>query len=138
MMDGKPHGTGYMIYDHGRILCGNWLHGVFQGQGCALYENGDTAFGSFLKNKINGFTAYMTKFTKYVGQYHKNRRHGKGVFIDYHRGTYSGDFIEGRFEGLGMHAGMNGKITAGHFKNWIPANATIGSEAEHKESSSMM
>ncbi|KAL3926152.1 MAG: hypothetical protein SGBAC_013585 [Bacillariaceae sp.] len=159
-MKGKPHGMGFMVYNHGRILCGNWcvfpivssfelrtlknthsipssflrlrLLGIFQGQGCAIYENGDKCFGSFCKNKVHGFATYKTKFTKYVGQYDMNTRHGKGVFQDEERGTYNGDFVNGKFEGLGVHTAMNGVMTKGDFENWEIGNGD-GSEAEDVE-----
>ncbi|CAJ1950104.1 unnamed protein product [Cylindrotheca closterium] len=117
-LDGKPHGIGFMTYDNGRLLGGHWLHGVFQGQGFAIYENDDKCFGSFLKNKVHGIATYMTNSTKYVGQFHKKQRHGKGRFNDVQKGTFDGDFVDGRFEGLGVHTGMNGAITQGRFENW--------------------
>ncbi|CAJ1944421.1 unnamed protein product [Cylindrotheca closterium] len=131
MMDDKPHGMGSMIYDHGRVLIGNWANGVFQGQGCAIYENGDTCFGSFSKGKADGCVAYITKFSRYIGDYEKNTRHGKGLYNDIQMGIFNGDFVEGRFEGLGVHTAMNGSITQGRFKNWevIKTMATI-SEAD--------
>ncbi|CAJ1942636.1 unnamed protein product [Cylindrotheca closterium] len=109
-LEGKPHGSGFMIFKNGKILCGNWLHGVFEGQGCALYENGDTCFGSFLENKVHGYATYKTTFTKYVGQYHMNKRHGKGVLNDMEMGIYNGDFVDGKFEGLGVHTPISGNI----------------------------
>ncbi|CAJ1966176.1 unnamed protein product [Cylindrotheca closterium] len=127
MMENKPHGVGSMIYDNGRILIGNWAQGVFQGQGCAIYENDDMCFGSFLKGKADGCVSYITEYSRYIGDYQKNTRHGKGLYNDIQMGIFNGDFVEGRFEGLGVHTAMNGNITKGRFENWkiIKKMATI-------------
>ncbi|CAJ1944335.1 unnamed protein product [Cylindrotheca closterium] len=136
MMDDKPHG---MIYDNGRVLIGNWAHGVFQGQGCAIYENGDKCFGSFLKGMADGYVTYMTKFSKYVGDFQENTRHGNGVYNDIQMGLYNGDFVAGRFEGLGVHTAMNGNITKGRFENWkIKNKAATSNEADVKKACSKM
>ncbi|CAJ1948214.1 unnamed protein product [Cylindrotheca closterium] len=135
--DKKPHGMGFMIYDHGRILCGDWLHGVFQGRGLAIYEEtGDMCFGTFLKGEVHGYATFMTKYTKYVGTYYKNQRHGKGLLIDVQRGTYNGDFVQGNFEGPGVYTAMNGDITKGDFVNWKlkeEIDDTCSSEADDEE-----
>eukprot|EP00526_Cylindrotheca_closterium_P011534 CAMPEP_0113639936 /NCGR_PEP_ID=MMETSP0017_2-20120614/20958_1 /TAXON_ID=2856 /ORGANISM="Cylindrotheca closterium" /LENGTH=486 /DNA_ID=CAMNT_0000551189 /DNA_START=46 /DNA_END=1506 /DNA_ORIENTATION=+ /assembly_acc=CAM_ASM_000147 len=121
ILEGEPHGKGEMVYDKGeakgKILCGDWCHGVFQGEGLAIFPNGHKCIGSFHKKRIHGVATYITKSYIYVGEYYKNNKQGQGILEDYTRGTFKGRFVNGIFE-KGSHTSMAGTTTVGVFKDW--------------------
>ena len=70
----------------------------------------------------------MTKTYKYIGEYDKNNKQGKGIFKD-KTGEYDGHFVKGHFK-WGSHRRNNGTSVKGEFKNFICVKEDIIEETK--------
>lgn len=102
------------------IHCWSRHSGTLHGHVIALYVNGDTYIGGYLKNKRNGVGLYRYKDgAKYDGIFERDERHGRGIYTTKEGYAYDGTFVQGRFEGQGVRRSPNGSEQRGRFENWV-------------------
>ena len=92
---GKKHGRGQLFSKNNKIKYdGNWVDDQFK-RGVMISENGESYSGDYLNNLPNG----------------------KGKIYLNDKVLYTGDFIQGKFEGFGMYYNDNGDYYIGEWKN---------------------
>ena len=74
---------------------GDFVNDKKEGNGIALYSNGD----------------------KYEGEWKNNKQYGKGIVIYSTGGRYEGEWANGKFNGLGIYYLRNGEKYEGKFKD---------------------
>ena len=74
---------------------GDFVNDRKEGNGIALYSNGD----------------------KYEGEWKNNKQYGKGIVMYSTGGRYEGEWANGKFNGLGIYYLRNGEKYEGKFKD---------------------
>lgn len=77
----KPHGKGYIIWEHGSTYDGEWKNGKFHGKGIF----------TLCKYLPDTYSKHIF-IEKYIGEYKEGKRHGKGTLIGYDEEVTEGIF----------------------------------------------
>ena len=98
-MNGKSHGKGKIYNKNGNIIYdGDFVNGLFEGDGKFIYENGEYYIGQWLNGKKHGKGKYIWENGNYyIGQFLNGKRHGKGK-IYYKNGDWNGVFINNKYQ----------------------------------------
>lgn len=94
----QHHGTGRMIWTDGRKYEGEFLDGIFAGQGRMQWHNGDGV-------------------TVYEGQYEKDLKHGHGKYTWPDGRVYDGEWDHGKRSGKALCIDANGGGRQGVWKD---------------------
>lgn len=105
--DGKPHGSGKMIYaetDKMKTYNGTWSDGVFDGYGTLIYNDGSMYRGGFKVGQKHGngvyfFSADLSSY--YDGSWENGVMNGNGRLIRNKRVIFNGDWRNGEKHGKG-------------------------------------
>ena len=90
------------------------------GQGVAVFVNGDKYEGGYVKGRRHGRGKYTFKSgAVYEGDYHNNAKHGKGKMSYVDKSCYDGDWKMDRRHGTGSYTYANGDIYAGSWCNGV-------------------
>ena len=113
-------GNGRYNWENGEYYIGQWLNGERNGKGIQYYANGNVKYeGNFIKGIFQGNGRYNWENGEYyIGQWLNGERNGKGIQY-YANGNikYDGDFINGKFQGNGRYNWENGKYYSGQWLN---------------------
>lgn len=140
-------GKGTMIFTDGRRYEGNFFNNQFEGKGTMIYKDGSKYSGDWKADKCNGkgrlelkknncvyegdFVSNLWegkgtlewvegsewKGNKYIGDFKKGQRFGKGKYIYANGDWYEGDFIDGLFSGEGTMSYKDGSKYIGAYKS---------------------
>lgn len=130
--DDKPWGHGEMYFsnsdaDKRKSYNGEWVNGLFEGEGTLVYNNGQAYVGSWSSGMRNGKGTeyYANGDIIYQGEWSNDQRHGKGkVFFDQNDiketcVSYDGEWINGIRQGDGIMIYNNGDKYEGEWFNNI-------------------
>lgn len=117
--DNQRHGVGIWTNADGRRYAGGWRNGKRHGEGTMEYADGSSYTGGFCDGLRDGAGRYASASSDmYDGEWKKGLMHGSGKLIgqlvaaraasnsnsaatEAVRGTYVGEFLEGRVTGQG-------------------------------------
>lgn len=113
-IDGKPHGSGKMVFaktDIRKSYTGQWKNGDFDGEGILLYKNGDSYSGEFKDGMPHGIGKYMdAEGTYYQGSWEHGMRSGQGQLYANQKLVFAGCWSKGRAHGEGTAIYGNGDL----------------------------
>ena len=122
---GKRSGYGELLQPDGSFYKGEFRNGVKHGEGRMTYSSGNYYQGAWTYNKKNGFGImdWVSDNERYTGVWENDNPNGVGslVWLDnkgetkVQRNRYSGQFLNGNREGLGVFYYANGSIYEGEF-----------------------
>ncbi len=117
-MNGKRHGQGVSINNHGVVYNGSWINDRKEGKGIETKADGSVYVGDWKDDKRhgNGIDTNTAGSFKYEGQWRLNLRHGKGKLVN-SVGVYEGDFANGKRSGEGFMAYDDGRTYDGQWAN---------------------
>ncbi len=80
---GHPNGVGFMEYSNRDVYDGNFLDGLRDGHGTCQFSNGDIYTGEWSQDLMHGLGEFICKAdrTTFLGEFHANRKHGRGKMI---------------------------------------------------------
>lgn len=82
----KPHGAGKMVFaktDYRKSYKGQWVEGLFDGEGTLLYNDGSVYIGNFKDGQKCGIGTYMyADRTSYRGSWEQGAMNGYGQLYD--------------------------------------------------------
>lgn len=94
------------------------------------YDNGDRYVGEFRKGKRDGKgTYYYNDGSKYEGEYRLGKRHGRGTYASVHGDKYYGEWKDGESHGEGVYQYVNGDRYEGQFKVCAPMALAFSPDA---------
>ena len=116
----KMNGSGSLITPNEKYT-GNFLEGLYWGEGCLVEKNGNVYQGSFKEGKKNGFgkQKYINGDT-FEGYFVDNIIEGMGKRKKANGEKEEGHFQDGVLNGDGIKTSNDGKIFVGKFKNGVP------------------
>jgi hypothetical protein len=116
-------GKGTLIYKDGRSYEGDFFQNQFEGTGMLVYSDGSKYNGDWKAGKRNGKGKYTSANNfEYEGDFVNDLYDGKGI-MSWTRGSqwqgdkYIGDFKKGQRSGKGKYVFANGTIEEGDFEN---------------------
>jgi hypothetical protein len=132
-------GKGKYYYANGNIYEGDFKDNIFEGKGTLLYNDGSKYIGDWKSNQRNG-KGWLEFKNNYVceGDFVNNLLDGKGT-MEWVEGSklkgnkYIGEYKKGQRNGKGKYIYANGNILEGDFENdkFIdPRKAKVESEKE--------
>ncbi len=141
LKNGKPHGTGVLVYPSGTVYEGEFNDGARCGSGVWEHPDGPQYSGTWLEDRYHGWGkltvpgAYTYKGEwekgvkqgrgiqtwedgrRYEGTWYQGQKHGHGT-MQYPDGSYyEGEWAEGQKDGEGTFISAEGKITTGTWEN---------------------
>ena len=104
----------------GSVYEGEFLDGLFAGNGNLKWSNGDSYSGNFKSGLFHGqgVLALVTG-DRYEGEFEAGLFHGAGVYTTANGDTYRGGFEHGTFTGEGVFISETGDRYEGEFLDWI-------------------
>ena len=125
-INGKRHGKGTLRLKDGSVYAGDFENGVKCGQGKIQYPSGNYYEGGWSNGQKNGKGTmhWLADKQKYEGEWSNDLPNGVGTLIWIEdsgvnkvlRNRYSGNFVNGLREGLGIFYYANGSTYEGY---WI-------------------
>jgi hypothetical protein len=95
------HGFGRYIYVNGDIYEGYWAKSKAEGKGTLLKLNGTNYNGDWKEDFQDGFGEEIFEGGKYVGEFSKGMKCGKGKLYFSNETYYEGEFSNNTFNGRG-------------------------------------
>ena len=134
-VNGIEEGKGKKIKD-GKYYIGNFIGGKMFGKGEIYFKEGDIKYlGEFAYDKKEGLGKYyfdeqeysvmennkkfyFIKGDYYIGYWHNDKMNGKGkIKLKDGRTKYEGDFVDNKFQGIGIYYFESGDYYFGQFFN---------------------
>lgn len=139
--EGERNGYGEIVLKNGDSYKGDWVNGLFQGEGIYTYhQEGATYEGQWYEGLQDGVGYYRSKIfaykgewedgwmngygkmvfsnkDEYIGNFVENKFYGEGLYLFHNGDKYEGEFIDGKFNGLGTFTFANGDSYTGEFLN---------------------
>jgi hypothetical protein len=114
--NGRPQGTGVLVYTNSDRYEGEFRNGVPNGRGMFLFANNDRYEGGFSTGKFNGKGTFTYENgNSYSGDFHNGQPHGRGTFVFAEiAARYTGEFRYGQVNGSGVTV-QNGVRCEGTF-----------------------
>ena len=109
---GNLEGKGVYMWNNGTKYIGNWKDGNMNGEGILIDSNNNLVF---------------------QGNYYRNKRYGKGLFVIKDNEYYEGEFFDDKMEGKGTYHYENGDIWEGYFKNNMKNGVGIFTSKNNKD-----
>ncbi|CDJ41691.1 MORN repeat-containing protein, putative [Eimeria tenella] len=98
----QRHGDGVYSSADGMRYDGSWVRDERHGHGVLAHESvGYLYVGQWQHNKKCGEGHLYSRSERYWGQFLDNKYHGRGRYVRRDGLEYEGEFVSGRFEGLG-------------------------------------
>lgn len=97
--DGRPNGTGEVVFANGDRLRGEFRNGRIDGQGTwTSGTSGNTYTGNWRNGKRagNGTYSWARGSQQYVGEWVDDKRQGKGTFVWANGDRFEGEFRDNR------------------------------------------
>lgn len=107
---------------------GEWVDGLWQGQGIYRLKNGDVYRGEFQEGRMHGKGHYKwrRRTGTYSGDFRYNRRHGHGRRVFLNGSVYDGDYVNNVMSGEGVFRSAGGDVYIGSFRQDLPhGNGTL-------------
>lgn len=83
--------------DSGSLYVGDFVNGLYEGQGKYTYSDGEEYVGAFLDGKFHGQGVYSyVNGDKYVGEFKLGKKSGRGVYTRADGSVERGVFLDGR------------------------------------------
>jgi len=83
--------------DSGSQYVGDFVNGLYEGQGKYTYSDGEGYVGAFLEGKFHGQGVYSyVNGDKYVGEFKLGKKSGRGVYTRADGSVERGVFLDGR------------------------------------------
>jgi hypothetical protein len=83
--------------DSGSRYVGDFVNGLYEGQGEYTYSDGEGYVGTFLDGKFHGQGTYKyVNGDKYVGEFKLGKKSGRGVYTRADGSIERGVFLDGR------------------------------------------
>ena len=83
--------------DSGSQYVGDFVNGLYEGQGEYTYSDGEGYVGAFLEGKFHGQGVYSyVNGDKYVGEFKLGKKSGRGVYTRADGSVERGVFLDGR------------------------------------------
>lgn len=118
--DDKMNGSGSLISLNEKYT-GNFMDGLYWGEGCLVEENGNLYQGSFSEGKKNGLgREYYANGDSFEGYFVDNKIEGMGKRKKANGEREEGNFHDGLLNGDGIKTSIDGKIFVGKFKDGVP------------------
>ena len=116
--DGFFNGQGTAIFNDGESYTGEFSNDAFNGYGTYIFLNGDTYVGDFLDGEFSGYGFHsFSNGETYEGSYLNNQRNGFGNYKFNDGQEYIGEFKNDNYHGFGTLFLNNGDVYEGEFKN---------------------
>jgi len=135
---GKRNGYGKCVYKDS-VYEGQWLGGVFNGQGKLTWNKGGAFVGEFYKDKM--WTGKGVVYTtldgfslRYEGEYKSGQRNGHGKIV-YEDSVYEGEWLSGKKHGQGKLTWNEGGAFVGTFredKKWSGSGKIVYADAVYE------
>lgn len=117
--NGQLEGNGRLQWKNGDIYVGNFVAGLFEGEGKFSSASG-TYTGSFVKGASEGQGKFIyPDGSHYSGEFKANHFHGKGKFTYSDGSYYLGDFVNGHPYGKGQWFFADKSIYSGDVVNGV-------------------
>jgi len=98
------------------VYRGEYLDGLFHGQGELTWRNGYRYVGGFRRGLMSGRGRFEEAGGGiYEGEFRDGMRHGRGVYTAANGVHYQGEFANDMFEGQGRYTDSNGTVYEGRF-----------------------
>ena len=97
-------GWNTLVNNNGIIYIGLFNHNILNGKGLHYDSTNDYIYkGDFIDFKKSGYGEEISKGVKYVGEFDKDKKNGKGEIILNNNDVYKGMFIDDTFNGNGEY-----------------------------------
>ena len=120
LKDGQREGKGMFKFSKDDKFCtmyeGEFKNNLFDGQGKLYFKNGAIYNGTFVKNKIEGYSRLNEKTYEYEGNFDGGRKKGMGKMIYKNGDVYEGQFKNDMRNGSGTYKYADGSTYVG---NWV-------------------
>ncbi len=84
-------------FESGSRYVGDFVDGLYEGQGEYTYSDGEGYVGAFLDGKFHGQGTYTyANGDKYVGEFKRGKKSGRGVYTRADGSIERGVFLDGR------------------------------------------
>ncbi len=110
------NGYGVKKYKDGTTYVGEWWNKEPSGNGTVILPDGAIYVGQFIKGMYHGQGTLLTKETFYVGEFEKDLASGSGSFF-MSEGFYVGEFKDGEMNGKGFFQHQDGTIEESIWKD---------------------
>jgi hypothetical protein len=122
ILDGRPHGKGWMVYENGDTYAGSFRQGRRHGRGCQSFRDGRQYEGRFASDLAEDPCGQMTwkDGAIYVGTFTGGERTGQGVQRFPSAVRYEGSFLRGKYSGYGVCVFADGTMYDGA---WVQGKA---------------
>ena len=142
IFNGKKHGNGKLTFEQGSCYEGSFIDDIASGHGKITYSSGKKYTGEFLNGLPNGYGKFMfpnrniyegfvqngMKHGKgkiinsegiviYCGDFHTDKGHGNGVYLEPGKYIYHGQFKDNVIHGNGKYTYSNGTYYEGSILN---------------------
>lgn len=115
------------LIKEGTIKAEDWQYqghidnGQPNGRGKKVFINKDWAEGQFKDGELVGQGRFFSNCcdSLFEGEFHKGKKHGKGVEVFKNGDRYEGDFKENQFSGKGVMYFQNGDVYEGGFEEGV-------------------
>lgn len=115
---GQKEGRGIHTWKDGRVYNGQYKNGSENGLGTLTEPNQHTKYrGNFLDGKRHGYGIQIWKTKSYDGQWYQNMIHGQGKLTWLSGACYTGEFKNGRYNGIGCYVSESGTKYVGKWKD---------------------
>jgi hypothetical protein len=114
---GFLNGQGTAIYENGDRYRGEFKYTMRHGEGIFIFKNGKKYTGQWKygKEEGNGILSYING-NKYIGEWRDGKFDGDGIF-KFNGNRYEGEFRKGIYDGKGTLTLANGKTYIGEWNN---------------------
>lgn len=90
--------SGTVALDSGSKYVGDFVNGIYEGQGAYTYADGEGYVGSFVNGRFQGQGTYhYVNGDKYVGEFKEGKKSGRGVYTRADGSLEEGVFHDGKF-----------------------------------------
>ncbi len=117
----NAHGKGKVIYSEGDRYEGDFVNGMFDGQGKYYAKNGSLIYeGQYKEFRKNGkgIYYYLGTDAKYDGHWKDDLENGAGTFYS-SSGVFQGNWINGEKQGKGKMMWQDGTIYEGNYDKGV-------------------
>lgn len=115
----EPEGIGAYCYESG-VTCGYYHNGKRNGKFVSIGENGYLAMTECVNDSMNGWGWVKCGGITWAGEFKNDEINGVAYESYYGKDgeyihSYVGDFVDGRYDGVGRHIGASGSLYEGDF-----------------------
>jgi hypothetical protein len=118
LIHGIKNGTGEEIFNNGNIYIGNWKDDEKNGTGEEIFNNGNIYIGNWKDDEKNGTgKEIINNGNVYEGDWKDNEKNGKGIQRYKSGNVYEGNWKDNKKNGYGIQKYKIGKVYEGNWKD---------------------